>query len=182
MPALWRAASALLAASAIAGCGSAAPSATSDPVPAPTRDRPGGVAITVAHTPAGVALAGPDGRTLYVRATDHNGTSTCTTGPCRRAWAALVADPADLQIAPGITGTFGITIWRDGTHQVTHNGRPLYFYDKDRAPGDARGEGVGGVWCIARISKTPGCETTIPEATFFIPRPAQRAAENAEDY
>ena len=114
---------------------------------------------------------------------DQNGTSTCTSGPCSRAWGALVSDPAELQIAPGITGTFGITIWGDGTQQVTHNGQPLYYYSEDRAPGDAEGEGVAGVRCIARITAGTGCgAASAPEATFLIPGPAQRAAESAEDY
>ena len=137
MPELRRAASVLLVASAIAACARAGSSATTDPATAPTDDPAGRVAITIAHTPAGIALAGPNGMTLYVRTNDQNGTSTCTTGPCSRAWGALVSNPANLQIAPGITGTFGITIWADGTQQVTHNGRPLYFYSKDGAAGDA---------------------------------------------
>jgi predicted lipoprotein with Yx(FWY)xxD motif len=182
VPALRRAASILLIASAIGGCAGAGQSATTDPATAPTDDPAGGVAITIAHTPAGIALAGPNGKTLYIRTNDQNGTSTCTTGPCSRAWGALVSDPANLQIAPGITGTFGITIWADGTQQVTHNGQPLYFYSKDGAAGDARGEGIAGVWCIARISASPGCGAPTPEATFLIPGPAKRAAESADDY
>jgi len=177
-----RVASVLLVASAIGACAGAGSSGTSDPVSAPTVDPAGAVAINIAHTPAGVALAGPNGKTLYILAKDHYGTSTCTTGRCSRAWPALVSDPADLQIAPGITGTFGITIWRDGTQQVTHNGQPLYFYSKDVAVGEARGDGVAGAWCIARVSATPGCEDPIPEATFLIPGPAQRAADSADDY
>jgi predicted lipoprotein with Yx(FWY)xxD motif len=174
----------VLIASAIAGCAGAGPSATTSPATAPTDDPPtGDVAITVAHTPAGTALAGPDGKTLYIRTIDKNGTSSCTSGPCSRAWGALVSDPSELQIAPGITGTFGITIWRDGTQQVTHNGQPLYYYSKDRVAGEARGEGIAGVWCIAQITAGTGCGAPIaPEATFLIPGPAQRAAESAEDY
>ncbi len=173
----------LLVALAIAGCAGAGPSATTNPATAPTDDPTGGVRITIAHTPAGIALAGPNGKTLYILTRDQNGTSTCTSGPCSRAWGALVSDPSELQIAPGITGTFGITIWRDGTQQVTHNGQPLYYYSKDRAAGDAEGDGVAGVWCIAQITAGTGCGGSgAPDATFVIPGPAQRAAESAEDY
>jgi predicted lipoprotein with Yx(FWY)xxD motif len=183
VPAPRRAASLLLVASAIAACAGAGSTGTADPATAPTGDLAGEVAITIAHTPAGIALAGPNGKTLYVLTNDQNGTSTCTTGPCSRAWGALVSDPSNLQIAPGITGNFGITIWGDGTQQVTHNGQPLYFYSKDRAAGDARGEGAGGVWCIAQITARTGCgASTAPEPTIVIPGPAQRAAESAEDY
>lgn len=193
MPGFPRATSFLLVASVIAACAgtssspgsnpvSSAGPATTDLVTSPTGEPASEVAITIAHTSAGIALAGPDGKTLYILTNDQNGTSSCTTGPCSRAWPALVSNPADLQIAPGITGTFGITIWADGTQQVTHNGQPLYFYSKDGAAGDARGEGVAGVWCIARISARPGCGASAPEATFVIPGPAQRAADSADDY
>jgi predicted lipoprotein with Yx(FWY)xxD motif len=183
MPAAGRAASVLLVAFAIATCTGADSRATTGLSTAPTEDPAGEVAITIAHTPEGIALAGPNGKTLYIRTSDQNGTSTCTSGPCSRAWGALVSDPSELQIAPGITGTFGITIWRDGTQQVTHNGQPLYYYSKDRVAGEARGEGIAGVWCIAQITAGTGCGAPIaPEATFLIPGPAQRAAESAEDY
>ena len=42
----------------------------------------------------------------------------------------------------------GITTRKDGSVQVTYNGWPLYYYDKDKAPGDATGQGVGGVWYV----------------------------------
>jgi predicted lipoprotein with Yx(FWY)xxD motif len=183
MPAPRGVASVLLVASAISACAGDGPSPTTEQGTAPTADPAGAVAITIAHTPAGIALAGPNGKTLYIRTNDRNGTSACSTGPCSRAWPALVSDPAALQVAPGITGTFGITIWGDGTQQVTHNGQPLYFYSEDAAAGEARGEGIAGVWCIARITASPGCGTQpAPEATLVIPGPAQRAAESAEDY
>lgn len=192
MPASRTVASVLLVASAFAACaGGLSPGSSpvtspgpgqTGPMTAPTGDPASSVAINVAHTPAGTALAGPNGKTLYILTKDENGASTCTAGPCSRAWPALVSDPAKLQIAPGITGTFGITIWPDGTQQVTHNGQPLYFYAKDVAVGDARGEGVAGVWCIARIWRSTGCEAQAPEATLVIPGPAQRAADSADDY
>jgi len=175
---------AVLAASTLAACAGAG----SSPAPNPTDDPGGVVAIAITHTSAGVALAGPNGKTLYIRTKDRDGSSGCTTGPCARAWAALVGDPSRLQIAAGVSGTFGITIWADGTQQVTHNGQPLYYYSKDNAAGDARGQGSGsGAWCIASVSANPGCEGSpppdaMPAATFVIPPPAQRAADSAEDY
>jgi hypothetical protein len=109
-------------------------------------------------------------------------------GPCARAWGALVGEGSRLQIAAGVAGRFGITIWPDGTQQVTHHGQPLYYYSQDEAAGDARGHGSGGgAWCIASVSANPGCEGLTPAgpspaATFVIPGPGQRAADSAEDY
>jgi predicted lipoprotein with Yx(FWY)xxD motif len=174
----------LLAASALLACAGAG----SSPAPDPTDDPAATVAIAIAHTSAGVALAGPNGKTLYIRTEDRDGSSSCTMGPCARAWGALVGEGSRLQIAAGVAGRFGITIWPDGTQQVTHNGQPLYYYSQDEAAGDARGQGSGGgAWCIASVSANPGCEGLTPAGpspagTFVIPGPGQRAADSAEDY
>jgi predicted lipoprotein with Yx(FWY)xxD motif len=172
----------LLVVCVLAACGGAG----SGPATSPTDDPGGAVAITIAHTSAGVALAGPNGNTLYIRTKDLDGVSSCTSGACALAWAALVGDASRLQVAAGVSGTFGITIWADGTQQVTHNGRPLYFYSKDEAAGDARGQGSGGgAWCVASVAANPGCDGQtegMPAATLVIPGPAQRAADSAQDY
>jgi predicted lipoprotein with Yx(FWY)xxD motif len=43
---------------------------------------------------------------------------------------------------------FGTTKRTDGTTQVTYNGWPLYYFAKDKAPGDVTGQGVGSVWYV----------------------------------
>ena len=40
----------------------------------------------------------------------------------------------------------------DGKCQLTVNGWPMYFYEKDKRPGDTKGQGVGGVWWLTRPS------------------------------
>lgn len=143
------------------GAGSAAPSA-------------GSIEVTVAHTSAGDALAGPNGMTLYVFANDTDGTSTCTGG-CADAWPPLLGDGADVAAGDGVSGSFGTTTRDDGDKQVTHNGQPLYYYADDAAAGDAKGDGVGGVWSIAPVGDTaasPGeqgseSETPAPSKTPY---------------
>lgn len=141
------------------GAGSAGPSA-------------GGIDITVAHTSAGDALAGPDGMTLYVFANDTDGTSTCNAG-CADAWPPLLGDGADVVAGDGVSGTFGTTTRDDGSEQVTHNGQPLYYYADDAAAGDAKGDGVGGVWSIAPVgaaAASPGgsaSQTAAPSKTPY---------------
>jgi predicted lipoprotein with Yx(FWY)xxD motif len=34
--------------------------------------------------------------------------------------------------------------------QWAYNGRPLYLWQKDKKPGDVTGDGVGGVWHVAK--------------------------------
>jgi len=51
----------------------------------------------------------------------------------------------------GITGTLGtITRSDNGALQVTYNNRPLYHFASDTGPGDTSGQGVGGVWFVAK--------------------------------
>ena len=133
------AAAVLLAACSQAGSGSGSPSA-------------GGIEITVSQTSAGDALAGADGMTLYVFANDTADTSTCT-GSCAETWPPLMGDGSDVVAGSGVSGTFGTTTRDDGTTQVTHNGQPLYYFADDAAAGDAKGDGVGGVWSIAPVGE-----------------------------
>jgi predicted lipoprotein with Yx(FWY)xxD motif len=40
----------------------------------------------------------------------------------------------------------------DGKKQLTINGMPVYYYQKDKAAGDITGQGVGGVWYLVAPS------------------------------
>ncbi|HUG31039.1 MAG TPA: hypothetical protein VMQ65_11060 [Candidatus Limnocylindria bacterium] len=140
--------------------------------------------LTVGHTSAGDALAGPNGMTLYVRTTDVDGVSDCTTGTCATTWPALKGDASQVRRGTGVSGSFGTTTWSDGTLQITHNGQPLYYYSRDIAVGDARGQKPGGAWLIAPVGDASACQTLpIPaptaESTFRAPAPANRASENS---
>lgn len=116
--------------------------------------------IVVAETDAGPSLVGPDGMTLYIFTQDTDGTSTCT-GDCAAAWPPLtVGAGAEIEGGDGVTGELAIIERDDGTSQVTYDGMPLYFYAEDAEPGDATGEGVGGVWFIASPDGQAGAEPT----------------------
>ncbi|HRL22897.1 MAG TPA: hypothetical protein PLP85_14100, partial [Alcaligenes sp.] len=38
----------------------------------------------------------------------------------------------------------------DGKRQWAYKGKPLYRFAKDAKPGDTHGDGVGGVWHLAK--------------------------------
>ena len=143
------------------GAGSAAPSS-------------GAIAVTLAHTSAGDALAGPNGKTLYTYANDTDSKSNCNGG-CADAWPPLLGDGSAVEPGAGVSGTFGTTTRDDGSTQVTHNGQPLYYYASDAAAGDAKGEGVGGVWSVAQVGEASassgeqasGSETAAPSKTPY---------------
>jgi predicted lipoprotein with Yx(FWY)xxD motif len=94
----------------------------------------------------GHALVGPTGMTLYLFTKDTPNTSTCYD-QCATAWPPLTVKSAD-ELVPGINlvGKWGTAARKDGALQVTYNGWPLYYYNKDKAIGDATGENVGKVW------------------------------------
>jgi predicted lipoprotein with Yx(FWY)xxD motif len=47
---------------------------------------------------------------------------------------------------------FGNTTRKDGTTQVTYNGWPLYYFAKDKQPGDVTGQGVTNNWYVVSPS------------------------------
>ncbi len=118
------------------------------------------ITVEVAETDAGPSLAGPDGRTLYIFTQDTEGTSNCTDD-CAALWPPFeVGAGATVEAGEGVSGELGIIERDDGNSQVTHDGMPLYFYAEDTEPGDATGEGVGGVWFIASPEGQAGAGET----------------------
>jgi predicted lipoprotein with Yx(FWY)xxD motif len=107
--------------------------------------------LKVEHTTAGTVLAGSKGLTLYYYTADKpgSGKSVCT-GSCATAWPALKA-PVKAPAGVRMPGPFGVIIRAGGVKQVTLNGYPLYYYAGDMAPGQAKGNGEGGVWHVIKI-------------------------------
>ncbi|MFJ4713753.1 SCO0930 family lipoprotein [Streptomyces sp. NPDC088785] len=67
---------------------------------------------------------------------------------CRKTWPAVPASGA--KAAAGVDPSLlGSVTAADGTKQLTVAGWPVYRYAMDTAPGDAKGQGVGGVWYAA---------------------------------
>ena len=95
----------------------------------------------------GSFLVDDKGMTLYLFAKDTPNTSNCYD-KCATSWPPLVTTgkPA---AAKGIDASkLGTTTRKDGSIQVTYNGWPLYYFQKDKAPGDVTGQDVGNVWFV----------------------------------
>ncbi len=89
------------------------------------------------------------GMTLYYYTKDTDGQSTCY-GNCANAWPIFYAP--SISVPSGIEGAdFGTITRNDGTKQTTYKGWPLYYWFKDKKPGDMTGEGVGNVWYILEV-------------------------------
>ena len=119
---------------------------------------------THATATLGTVLANPAGLTLYTLSSDPMNGSSCT-GQCVTFWPPVtVATGGSVTAAAGVSGTVGSFVRSDGSTQVVHDGRALYLYIGDSAPGDTNGEGIvafGGTWHVA----LPGAATTPPPAT-----------------
>ncbi|NQW21961.1 MAG: DNRLRE domain-containing protein [SAR202 cluster bacterium] len=95
----------------------------------------------------GTILTDPSGNVLYLYTKDERSVSNCS-GRCALAWPPLltVGDPTP---GEGLSADrIGVISRGDGAKQVTYNGWPLYYYDKDEKPGDAIGQDRGDVWFV----------------------------------
>lgn len=110
-----------------------------------------GTVVKLHQTAFGKVLADARGRTLYLFTPDKGRTSTCYGG-CAAAWPPLLVH-GKLAAGAGLKRKLlGQTMRKDGSHQATYAGHPLYLYAADRKAGETSGEGVGGVWYAVSAS------------------------------
>ena len=93
----------------------------------------------------GSNLVDDKGMTLYLFTKDTPNTSNCYD-KCATAWPPLLTTGNPVAGEGVDASLLGTTTRKDGSVQVTYNGWPLYYYEKDKAPGDVVGQDVGGVW------------------------------------
>ncbi len=107
--------------------------------------------VNVANTSLGEILVDGNGYTLYTFTSDSENKSTCTGG-CATNWPPVLLTSDTIKVPstmPGTVGAFG----RDSSSiQLTYNGMPLYRYAGDSAPGDTRGQGIGGKWYVVKVT------------------------------
>ena len=101
-------------------------------------------------TSAGPVLADAKGLTLYWYSKDTRMSSACT-GSCATAWPPLTGKP-DAAMGVRLVGKFGTITRANGVQQATYKGHPLYLYAGDMAPGQVKGNGLGGVWHVLRVT------------------------------
>ena len=110
----------------------------------------GMAALMKIKTSAGPVLADAKGLTLYWYAKDTMMSSACT-GSCATAWPPLTGKP-DAAMGVRLVGKFGTITRANGVQQATYKGHPLYLYAGDMAPGQIKGNGLGGVWHVLRVT------------------------------
>ena len=109
-----------------------------------------GTSIKLRKTALGQVLVDSRGFTLYVFEGDMNKTSACY-GACAGFWPALVVKGKPT-VAPGLkSALLGVTMRKNGAHQATYAGHPLYRFLLDKRAGQTKGEGLndfGGHWFV----------------------------------
>ena len=84
------------------------------------------------------------GKTLYTFDKDQagSGRSECVS-TCADNWP-----PVYVESGIKLSGDFSSINRNDGQKQLTYKGKPLYFFVKDKNPGDKVGDGVNNVWHV----------------------------------
>jgi predicted lipoprotein with Yx(FWY)xxD motif len=128
---------------------------TTGPTPATTASAAPGstasgstLALKTAKGSAGIWLTDSAGRTLYIYTSDKGTKSECY-GACAKVWPPLTTTgPVTISGKYTVQRDLGVTTRTGGTKQVTYGGHPLYYFSGDTAPGQTKGQGVGGVWFL----------------------------------
>jgi len=107
-------------------------------------------ALEKIKTGIGPVLADAKGLTLYWYAKDTAMSSACT-GSCATAWPPLTGKP-EAAMGVRLVGKFGTIHRPNGVLQATYKGHPLYLYAGDMAPGQTKGNGLGGVWHVLHVT------------------------------
>ena len=110
----------------------------------------GAAALMKIKTSIGPVLADTKGLTLYWYAKDTAMSSACT-GSCATAWPPLTGRP-EAAMGVRLVGKFGTIHRPNGVVQATYKGHPLYLYAGDMAPGQTKGNGLGGVWHVLHVT------------------------------
>lgn len=149
-----------LAACAPAASPAAAPAAATN---APAEAAPVAKPVTLqiaSNDKLGKFLADGNGNTLYLLTKDAKGTSNCYS-QCAASWPPVVPQGAPT-LKDGVgTALISTTLRTDGSAQLTYNGWPVYYFGKDKAPGDTNGQGVANVWWVVSGEGNPIMPATL---------------------
>ncbi|MBX7267414.1 hypothetical protein KIF24_16180 [Micromonospora sp. Llam7] len=133
----------------LTGCDRSPGAVPVSPVGSTPPAHPSGLFASTSQTLGAVVIDG-QGYLLYRSDRDDRAPSRSRcTGSCAQRWLPVPA-ASDLRVV-GINRQLVGTLARpDGRLQLTLDGWPLYGYAGDRAPGDATGQEVDGVWRVVR--------------------------------
>ncbi len=87
------------------------------------------------------------GKTIYTFDKDQagSGKSECAL-TCADNWPPVYVEPGVM-----LSGNFASITRNNGQKQLTYKGKPLYFFVKDKNPGDKTGDNVNNVWHVVKL-------------------------------
>jgi predicted lipoprotein with Yx(FWY)xxD motif len=126
---------------------------TAATTPAAGATAPGGTTgaatgVMVGTSAVGQILTDDRGFTLYTFTKDVAGSGASAAEALVAIWPPLSLSAAPASVT-GATGAWDMFTRVDGKTQITYKGMPLYYFASDKAPGDTKGDKVGGVWFAA---------------------------------
>lgn len=102
----------------------------------------------------GTFLVDGKGMTLYMYVPDTAGISTCYD-KCAVAWPPLLTSGAPTVSGSADGSKLSTSARTDGSTMVNYGVWPLYYFAKDKAPGDTTGQGVQDVWYVVGVDGQP---------------------------
>jgi predicted lipoprotein with Yx(FWY)xxD motif len=115
-----------------------------------------GIRIETGDSQFGEVLFDQDDRAIYLFDKEATAESECY-GACAAAWPPVLTEGDPRTGGDVRAGLLGTTERRDGSTQVTYDGRPLYYY-VDEPPGQVLCHNVdefGGLWLVVEPDGTP---------------------------
>jgi predicted lipoprotein with Yx(FWY)xxD motif len=100
--------------------------------------------VKMMDTKMGKVMATEKGMTLYTFDKDAKGKSNCDKD-CLKKWPAFHADAK-----AKAEGKWSLVKAADGKEMWAYDDKPLYAYAEDKKAGEMNGDGVGGVWHMAK--------------------------------
>lgn len=141
-----------------AACGGSTPSA-SNPSPSPSPAATGTTIAVTSNSKLGPILVDGKGMTVYLFVADTGTSSTCYTS-CATIWPPVLTDGAPQAGSGADKSLLGTTTRTDGKVEVTYAGHPLYYFVKDKAPGDTTGQGINGFGALWWVMSPAGAAIT----------------------
>ncbi|KRE98906.1 hypothetical protein ASG89_28495 [Paenibacillus sp. Soil766] len=100
----------------------------------------------------GTYLVDSNGMALYLFTKDTTDVNSCV-GQCLVNWPIYYDE--QLTVSSDLNASdFGVFTRNDGMKQNTYKGWPLYYWIKDKNPGETTGQNVGKVWFVLDPIKT----------------------------
>ena len=122
-------------------------------------DAPFNVKIGISNE-FGNVLVNQNNQAMYFFANDVTGGESNCNGGCAEAWPPVLREVSELNLSSYLNeADFGMITREDGQRQLAFKGWPLYYFSPNRdgeleEPGQFLGDGVGGVWYVAKPDYT----------------------------